>query len=1138
MALILKSERQLQAKVLAKLIAQLSLNDVNPGSVIDVISQAVAQEDFALYYQIAQVSRLSDLEALTGQDLDDKSFEYGITRKDAQKTKGKINILRASTFVKVSTTFYAGSPAPISGDFQIDVNDASSVLIGSAGTLILGRGSNNEEEVAYTVAPTNNVNFYRFTLTSALTKDHAVEETVILKQGSNEQILAGSIVVVPATGVNAEIQFQIDNDTTLLAGEDKVMNVEVTAIEAGSAGNIPIAAIEGEASFPSAPFIGARAYNPNKFTTGRDREQDDELRDRIKSAIQGISKGVKQAILNAIVGLVDPETAKRVVSASIVLPLVEAGAVKVYIDDGTGFEPSFISQGFETVLGSSTGGEQRLQVDQFPVAKAQIENNVPEAYDMSSGALTLILQVGNLQETITFNVADFQAAAIATAEEIVAVINDRSNLVEARTSEVGSYVLITAKADINESIQVVGGSANNILNFPTDRKNTIELYIDDVKKSKDGETAVLDSGNQAPYNLSLIGAFPQTLNITVDGKTANNQTATFQNADAADATAVTAAEICAVLNRDLVGITATPINSGAKVRITSLTKLSSTSKLKINSGTLNDATNGLNFATTEKVGVDGDYTFNRELGIIELTNPLLANQNVTLGSLFTRGRQRAGVPELYAPTNGQTLVISVDGGADQTVTFDNSFAGGKTATLTAAFINAQLKGATAIVREIGISKFVEITTNSYQTSGTIESKSASTANGAFAFTLDTPQSSSDPNKAFLVSSIAGPYSFAEGDSLVAVVDNNIVSNTFAILMNYNATITNSTSPTVFRDSALSTIFPTVTELVDYYIAFKTGANTLPGIVESVTDQGSGIFRYTFNPVPGSFASFAVAGNLFNISDLDDSENNGKFVIQAAGASYVDVKNIDGVNATAQVGSAILSQRRQVTAYNNLTGEVTVNATFFSTPTIGDTFVVIPSTVSNLVAYIKNTKITSFTLKGIVEGVENNTKLQLSSKSQGSDGYIQVTGGNANLKLAFATVVYRGLQAYSYWTGLLKLVHKTIYGDDSDLASYAGVGAAGVIFRVLAPTIKNISVELDVTLQEGISIAAIENDVKSAVSGYVNTLGLADDVIIERIRAAVIAIPGITDVVINSPTANIVIADNERAQVSDPSILIG
>ncbi len=43
----LKSERQIQAGMLARLIAKLNLNDVNPGSVVDVITQAAAQEDFA-----------------------------------------------------------------------------------------------------------------------------------------------------------------------------------------------------------------------------------------------------------------------------------------------------------------------------------------------------------------------------------------------------------------------------------------------------------------------------------------------------------------------------------------------------------------------------------------------------------------------------------------------------------------------------------------------------------------------------------------------------------------------------------------------------------------------------------------------------------------------------------------------------------------------------------------------------------------------------------------------------------------------------------------------------------------------------------------------------------------------------------
>src|SRR6266404_941106 len=103
--LTLRSERQIQTRMLATLISRLSLNDINPGSVIDRITQAAAQSDFALYYQIAQVSRLANIDALTGSDLDLKAFEYGITRQTAQKASGTISIFRPTGFVKVSTTF-------------------------------------------------------------------------------------------------------------------------------------------------------------------------------------------------------------------------------------------------------------------------------------------------------------------------------------------------------------------------------------------------------------------------------------------------------------------------------------------------------------------------------------------------------------------------------------------------------------------------------------------------------------------------------------------------------------------------------------------------------------------------------------------------------------------------------------------------------------------------------------------------------------------------------------------------------------------------------------------------------------------------------------------------------------------------
>lgn len=1138
--LSLKSERQIQTDILTKIIAELGLNDVNAGSVLDIITQAVAQEDFAQYVAMAQIARLVNLDAITGEDLDNKAFEFGLSRRQAVKASGKIDILRDEAFEKVSTTFFAGSPAPIINATQIDVNDASNPLIGTSGTLILGRGTENEEEVTYAAAPTNFTNFWRF-VTSALTKNHAVEETVILKQGNNETILAGTSVRVQSTGTSAEILFRINDDVILLAGEDKLTGVDVTAIKAGEEGNIPVKAIEGEEAFPTPPFAGARAENTSKFTTGRNRQTDNELRDAIRNHIQSLSRGVKQAILNAIVGLVDSETAKRIVSANVILPQTTAEPVKVYIDDGTGFEPSFSSQGFENVLDNSTGGETRLQLDIKPLVKAQVENNIEEPYNMSGGTKTLIYNVGSESETITFSGGDFQFPDTATAEEIVAAINDKATLIEARTSQSGKQVVITAKRDTNEDIQVIGGTSNSILGFPTDLKSTLFLYIDDVLKSKDGETAVLDSGNQSPYNLVAIGAPPWTLTVVVDGKIANPQTITFQLADFSDATAATVAEIIAVINAQLAGATAIGVNNNTRVRLVSNTELSSSSKIKVNGGTINDATNGLNFSTIEKVGKDGDYTLNRELGTIELKTPLVANQSVSSASVFTRARLRAGIAELYSPANGETLVISVDGGLDQTITFDATFAGGKTAQDTADFINAQLLGATAIVRQVGGQNFLEINTNTYDESiGSLEIKGTSTANGSFGFTLDVEVINQRPHKATRLSQSSGPYGFAEADSLVVILDNDIVNSTFSITMDYDAAVTTGTSTTVFRCSSLMNIFESDDEIVDFYAAFTNGPNTTTGNIATVSDQAGDTWRLEFSALPTGLATYA-AGDLVKVTNLDDSSNNGFFLITAVnttGNGWIEVTNVSGIAATLQNGTALLSQRRQITDYVALTGQITVGSAFSNTPVVGNNAIVIPSTVKNLVDFINNTKITSYSLKGIVEGADNNTKLQLSSKLNGSDGYIQISGGKANDKLNFATDVYRGLQAYNFYTGLLALAHKTIYGDDQDLVSFPGVGAAGITFQVLAPTVKELSINIDVTLDEGVSLASLENSIKSAITGYVNNLGVGDDVIIEEIRAAVIRINGIQDVVLNSPLANIPAADNELIRTRDSFIIVG
>src|SRR5690606_20130399 len=105
-----------------------------------------------------------------------------------------------------------------------------------------------------------------------------------------------------------------------------------------------------------------------------------------------------------------------------------------------------------------------------------------------------------------------------------------------------------------------------------------------------GTKASLLSGNAEPFDLDNIDTSSVTMDVAVDGGSA--QTITITSGDALDFTAVTAAEVKAVLDSQLVGATAS-IESG-KIRITS-DSFGPDSSLKITAGTdnLNDSSDGL-----------------------------------------------------------------------------------------------------------------------------------------------------------------------------------------------------------------------------------------------------------------------------------------------------------------------------------------------------------------------------------------------------------------------------------------------------------------------------------------------------------------------------------------------------------------
>ncbi len=80
--------------------------------------------------------------------------------------------------------------------------------------------------------------------------------------------------------------------------------------------------------------------------------------------------------------------------------------------------------------------------------------------------------------------------------------------------------------------------------------------------------------------------------------------------------------------------------------------------------------------------------------------------------------------------------------------------------------------------------------------------------------------------------------------------------------------------------------------------------------------------------------------------------------------------------------------------------------------------------------------------------------------------------------------------------------------------------------------------LNVTTDEGVSLASVLNEISSAVLGYVNSRKVGQEVVLSEIIAAAQSVSGVFDIEISNQTSNIVVADGELARLADEDLVIG
>ena len=638
MAIDIKSYNQILGEMVRKIVADTPLNDVNVGSVLLSLLEAAAQVDFENNASVLSVLELLNIDATRNNDLDARGADFGLTRIAAQASTGFISI-QDTSITKRSTGLYQVKTPPIASSTVIYVNDASlwngvNAGVGVWGDLFIGRGTSNfEGPIPYTEIVFNG-SFYTITLGSALQKDHLISDVIVDAQGTTDRLIsAGASVFIPANSQNPNINFRTLRDAVIPAGEDLVQNVSIVSILAGSQNNASINTIT---NFTTVPFTGATVFNTSSLSDGRDAETDTAFRERIKSYANTLARGTSAAIISAIIGVSDADDGKQVASASITEPPRVGDPSILYIDDGSGFQPSFEGQGVDVLLNEASGNEEFLQLANYPLPRPQVINTIEGPYELTNG-MELRVLVDGVEETVIFSTSQFLNISAATISEVVVAINNQSTTFKATFTNTSSRMLLFPVDHAVELIQVsplratdnVLFFANNVLKFPNNVYSYIRLYHNNTLLKEEQKSASLLTTIYPSWNILVAG----NLVISVDGTPPQDRSFGTTDFGGTPFASLTLNNWVDVFNSKYAGITATATSSGRMQLISN--KDGSASSLVIQGGSYFDKL--FSNQDTSSTGQNSDFQLNRQTGNLRILTDIAVGDTITAGTDDAKG---------------------------------------------------------------------------------------------------------------------------------------------------------------------------------------------------------------------------------------------------------------------------------------------------------------------------------------------------------------------------------------------------------------------------------------------------------------------------------------------------------------------
>lgn len=153
-----------------------------------------------------------------------------------------------------------------------------------------------------------------------------------------------------------------------------------------------------------------------------------------------------------------------------------------------------------------------------------------------------------------------------------------------------------------------------------------------------------------------------------------------------------------------------------------------------------------------------------------------------------------------------------------------------------------------------------------------------------------------------------------------------------------------------------------------------------------------------------------------------------------------------------------------------------------------------------------------------------------------DYTINLASGKIVLAVALANTEFVTAD-YTRYTGLVEAAQRVVDGDPDDRLTYPGYRAAGVLVLVDVPTVMIQTVTATATVKDGYTATTVKAAVKTAAIDYINSLGISDDVVRHELIKRMMSVPGVYDVTVTAPAANVAILDSELARTTSVNVTV-